>query len=393
VKRDSISVAVIGAGFAGRAHAAGYRSATTVYGTDHPQVRLVAIADTNTDLAEDVRKRYGYERIESDWRAIAEADDIDAVSVVVANRLHREMAEGLLATGKHVLCEKPLAPSVKDAKAMVAAADAAPGLVASVGYCYRRCPAIGAIREELNSGHLGTPLHFNGHFWIDYALNPEAPFTWRDRGGPGSGALADVGSHLVDLAEYVCGPLTEVSGARHATAITQRPIPAAAPVGHTHGELTGEYAPVENEDVATFTSRFANGALGTFSVSRVAHALPVGLGFEIFCTKGSAAFDFHRSGEFVISDLAPREGINGHRRVIVGPEHPYIQDGLPMDSPGVGLGASDLFVFQARSFLDQVSGIGQLPPCPSFRDGLRGLEIGEAIIASANADGAAVTLA
>ncbi|MBV9026252.1 MAG: Gfo/Idh/MocA family oxidoreductase, partial [Streptomycetaceae bacterium] len=189
MKRDSIGVAVIGAGFAGRAHAAGYRSATTVYGTDRPEVRLVAIADTNAGLAEDVRKRYGYQRTESDWRAIAAADDIDAVSVAVANRLHREMVEGLLAAGKHVLCEKPLAPSVEDAKAMIAAADAAPELVTSVGYCYRRCPAVGAIRDELNSGHLGTPIHFNGRFWCDYSLSPDAPFTWRDKGGPGSGAL------------------------------------------------------------------------------------------------------------------------------------------------------------------------------------------------------------
>ncbi|MBV9022425.1 MAG: gfo/Idh/MocA family oxidoreductase, partial [Streptomycetaceae bacterium] len=209
----------------------------------------------------------------------------------------------------------------------------------------------------------------------------------------GSGALTDVGSHLVDLAEYVSGPLTEISGARYATAITQRPIPATAPVGHTHVELTDEYAQVENEDLATFTGRFASGALGTFSVSRVAHGLPVGLGFELSCSKGSAAFDFHRSSEFVISDFTPRDGINGHRRVFIGPEHPYIQDGLAMDSPGVGHGASDLFVFQARSFLDQIAGIEKLPPCPTFRDGLRGLEIEEAIIASAHTDGAAVKLA
>ena len=119
---DSIGVAVIGGGMAGRAHAAGYRSATTLFGTDRPDVRLVAIADMNEAVADDTAKRYGYERAEYDWRAIADAPDIDAVSVVVANHLHREIVEGLLAAGKHVLCEKPLAGSLADAEAMVAAA-------------------------------------------------------------------------------------------------------------------------------------------------------------------------------------------------------------------------------------------------------------------------------
>ena len=109
VTNRSIGVAVIGGGMAGRAHAAGYRSATTLFGTDRPDVRLVSIADTNRDVADDTARRYGYARAEYDWRAIAEAPDVDAVSVVVANHLHREIVEGLLAAGKHVLCEKPLA--------------------------------------------------------------------------------------------------------------------------------------------------------------------------------------------------------------------------------------------------------------------------------------------
>src|SRR4051794_30190355 len=108
---------------AGRGHAAGYRSPTTLFGTDRPDVRLVAIADTNETVADDTARRYGYERAEYDWRAIAEAPDVDAVSVVVANHLHREIVEGLLAAGKHVLCEKPLAGSLADAEAMGAAAD------------------------------------------------------------------------------------------------------------------------------------------------------------------------------------------------------------------------------------------------------------------------------
>ena len=141
-----IGVAVIGAGMAGRAHAAAYRTAATLYGLDRPAVRLVAVADPNRALAEDVARRYGYQRAETGWQAVAAAPDVDAVSVAAANHLHREMAEGLLAAGKHVLCEKPLAASYADAQAMTAAAEAS-GLVAAVGYTYRRSPAISAVGQ------------------------------------------------------------------------------------------------------------------------------------------------------------------------------------------------------------------------------------------------------
>jgi predicted dehydrogenase len=384
--QGSIGVAVIGAGMAGRAHAAGYRSATTVFGTDHPDVRLVAISDINAELGGDARRRYGFERLETDWRAIAEAPDIDAVSVVVANSLHREIIETLLAAGKHVLCEKPIAGSVADAEAMVHAAQRS-DRVAAVGYTYRRNPAISAIRAELASGRLGDPVHFNGHAWYDYSLDPMAPMSWRYRGGPGSGILADTGSHLIDTAEFLCGPIVEVSGGTLATIITQRPVPIGAVVGHNLAELSDEMAPVENEDIATFTARFANGAIGTFSASRVAHGLPDGLGFEVFGTAGSAAFDLHRGSEFTMSDDSAPAATRGHRTVFVGPEHPYVHNGLAMDSPGVGVGTDDLFVYQARSFLDQIAGIKELPPCATFQEATRGLRVIEAVVASATDHG------
>lgn len=386
---DSIGVAVIGGGMAGRAHAAGYRSATTLFGTDRPDVRLVAIADTNTAVAGDTAKRYGYARPEYDWKAIAEAPDIDAVSVVVANHLHREIVEGLLAAGKHVLCEKPLAASIADAEAMVAAAERS-DRVSAVGYTYRRTPAAEMIRRELAAGTLGELIHFNGHYWCDYALDPSAPITWRYRGGWGTGALADIGSHLLDLAEFLCGPIIEVSGASFATLITERPVPLGVTYGHTKGAVSDELAPVENEDIVTFSAHFENGAVGTFSASRVAHNLPNGLGFELFGSKGSAAFDLQRAGEFHISTDDVRDEVGGPRRVIIGPNHPFIRGGLPMDAPGVGLGVADFFNYQIRAFLDQIAGVGDLGPLPGFEVGLRGLNLVAAITNSAASGGAAV---
>jgi predicted dehydrogenase len=390
--KDSLGVAVIGVGMVGRAHAAGYRAATQLYDLDLPEIRLTAIADAYEPFAVDAAQRFGYERAETSWQAIVDAPDIDVVSVAIANDLHRPVVEALLAAGKHVLCEKPLAPSVDEAKAMVAAAEAAE-TQSGVGFSFRRTPGINAIRSELESGSIGAVRHFNGHYWCDYAQNPDNPISWRYKGGPGTGALADIGSHVIDLGEYLCGPIVSVSGAVFQTFTTERPVPLGAIVGHAAGAVGDEKGPVENEDIASFIATFANGALGTFSISRVHHGLPNGLGFEIFAERGAATFDLNRPGEFTFADQGPSGVTNGFRTVLIGPQHPYLTKGMAMDFPSVGHGQNDLFVWQARAFLDQVAGIGKLPPLPSLADGLHNMEVQAAVAQSALNAGQAVNLA
>jgi predicted dehydrogenase len=383
---SSIGVAVIGAGMAGRAHAAGYRSASTLYGEGLPEIRLAAIADVNPAFAADTARRFGYQRAEGGWEAVAAADDVDVVSVVVANPLHRQIVEGLLDAGKHVLCEKPMAPTVEDAEAMVAAAKAS-GRETGIGFVFRRSPAIGAIREQVASGAMGRPLHFNGHYWCDYAVDPKAPMSWRYKGGPGSGALSDIGSHLIDLAEFVCGPIQSVRGAVLSTFVTERALPLGAAVGHAAAELSDETEPVENEDLVTFTATFASGATGTLSASRAAYGLANSLGFELFTASGAATFDLARAGEFGFIDGAPAGPTQGFRQVLVGPAHPYLTGGMPMDFPGVGYGQNDLFTFQARAFLEQVAGLEGLPRLASFSEGLHNLRLLGAVAVSAKAGG------
>jgi predicted dehydrogenase len=389
---SSIRVAVIGAGMAGRAHINGYRAAPTVFDSDLPQVRLVAVADAHEPFAVDAAKRYGYERAETSWEAVVDASDIDAVSVVVANHLHRPIVEALLAAGKHVLCEKPLAPTVADAEAMVEAAEKS-DRVAAVGFTFRRSPAINAIRQQITDGVLGKVMHFNGHYWCDYGFNPDAPISWRYKGGLGSGALSDIGSHILDLAEFLCGPIESIRGSVLSTLIPDRPVPLGTAVGHAATvAVSEEREPVENEDVVTFTATFERGGVGTFSVSRIAYGLPNSLGFEVFCEGGAAAFDLARGSEFTIADSSPAAPINGYRQVLVGPAHPYITRGLPMDFPSVGHGQNDFFVWQARAFLDQIVGLDRLPPMPSLADGLHNMRLLEAVVAAASANGNDVPL-
>lgn len=392
MSKQPLSVAVIGAGMAGRSHAAGYRQVNTVFGAGLPPIRLAAIADANTELAEDAARRYGYERACSSWEEIVEDESIDAVSIVVGNALHRPIAEALIQAGKHVLCEKPLAGSMADADAMVAAERTAE-VVTSVGYTFRRSPAITAIRDHVRAGELGEMTVFNGRYLTDYACDPGGPLTWRFKGGPGSGALGDVGAHVLDVAEYVCGPVESVSGATLSTQIPKRPLPLGAVVGHNSAPVSDEMGEVENEDTATFTARFQSGLAGSFSVSRTAFGMPNGLGFDAFGLSGRASFDWHRPAEYTFDDTQAEARTRGARQVIAGPQLPYFAGGYPMEAPGNGGGNAEMFVYQCRAFLDQVAGTPDpLPECASFSDALHTMQIIQAVVASAQSDGATVAV-
>lgn len=390
---EVLSVAVIGAGMAGQTHADAWRRCTSVYGLGLPRIRLATIADAHLPTAEQAAARYGYETATDNWRDIADDPSIDIVSIVVANRLHREMAEALVGAGKHVLCEKPLTDTLEDAAAM-AKLEAATDRVTGLGFCYRRHPGIARIADLARHGDLGDISHFNGAYWCDYAVDPRTPIAWRFAGPMGSGALGDIGSHLVDAAELICGPVVEVSGATMGIVIARRP-PADGHVAGGRG-ATAEAAATEevtNDDVATFTARFASGAVGTFSVSRVAFGVPNSLKFDVFGTQGRASFDFARAGEIELDDASAPDGLRGPRRVLVNPTFPYFRDGSSMAFGGVGFTQIEQFVYQAHAFVQQVIGADDaLPPTASFADGYRSMRVLDAIARSAGNSGAAVTI-
>ncbi|MGO4661208.1 Gfo/Idh/MocA family protein [Terrabacter sp. 2TAF16] len=390
--QSPIGVAVIGAGMAGRAHCAGYRTAPTLFDPPLPPIRHAAVIDADEAVAKDAAARYGYERHGTDWRELLTADDVQAVSVVVANHLHGEIVEALLDAGKHLLCEKPIAASIDDARAMIAAAEKHPDLATGTAFVYRRQPAVAAIRDLLRD-ELGEVSHFNGRYWCDYARSTETPMAWRYKGGPGTGALADIGSHLIDLAEFLCGPMDSVSGATFTTKVTERAVPLGTTYGHARAELSDVREPVENDDVATFTAHFESGAVGTFSISRIAPGHANSLAFDLMAEHGAAKWDMDRPAEFSVIRKLRDDGLDGYNQVLAGPAHPYVKGGLPMDFPGVSFGVGDLFGYQCRAFLEQVAGIEGLPPVATFEDGLRDLTIIDAVTRSAAADGASVSLA
>ena len=390
----TIGVAVIGAGMAGRAHAAAYRIAPTLYQSTLPDLRYVSIGDVSPELGSLAARRFGYERNDTSWQAIAENPDINVVSVVVANFLHREMVEGLVAAGKHVLCEKPLSDNLEDARAMADLARNADTVV-RIGFTFRRAPGVAVLRELVTSGTLGRILHIDARYWCDYASDPNGPISWRYKGAPGSGALADIGSHVAYLVEFLGGDVQEVSGGRFTTAITERPVPLGTVVGHGQAAVSDEYEPVENDDYASFSAQLER-SVGVVQVSRVAAGHPNGLALEVFGDNGAAKWEQERSAEFQLMLNEGPAGTRGYRRVILGPDHPYFAGGLPMDAPGVGVGQNDGFAFQARAFLEEVAGIDEtesLPRTASFDEGVHNMEILAAVAESAANGGATVKVA
>lgn len=389
----TIGIAVIGAGMAGKAHAAAYRVAPTLYASTLPDLRYVSIGDVNAEVGRAAARRYGYERSDTDWRAIADDPDIQVVSVVIANSLHLEVVRGLIEAGKHVLCEKPLSDTLASARKMVDLARGASSVV-RIGLTYRRQPGVAAIRDWIRDGTLGRVLHFSGRYWCDYGCNPMAPMSWRYKGPMGSGALADLGSHLTYLSEFLCGEITTVSGGAFATAIKERPVPLGAVVGHGLAAVSDRKETVENDDYAAFTAFFGE-TRGSLEVSRVAAGYPNGLDFEVFCENGAASFHQDTPSQVRLYLNGDHPGRNGYRTVNLGSDHPYVAGGMPIDVSGVGFGQNEGFTYQARAFLEEVAGIPEeesLPRNASFDEGVHNMEILAAVARSAADNGKQVNL-
>ncbi len=390
---ETLGIAVIGAGMAGKAHIAAYRVAPTLYDSVLPPLRYVSIGDVNAELGAATAKRYGFERSDTDWRAIAANPDIDVVSVVIANSLHLEVVKGLLDAGKHVLCEKPLADTLESAREMARLAKEA-STIARIGLTFRRQPGIAAIKNWIEDGTLGKVLHFSGRYWCDYGCNPKGPMSWRFKGPMGSGALADIGSHLTYLSEFLCGPIEGVSGGGFSTAVKERPLPLGAVVGHGLAAVSDTYEPVTNDDYATYTAHFGD-TTGSLEVSRVAAGYPNALNFEVFCENGAASFHQDTPSQIRLYLHDDEPGKNGYRTVNLGGDHPYVSGGMPIDVSGVGFGQNEGFAFQARAFLEEVAGIDEaksLPRNASLDEGVHNMEILAAVAESAANNGMKVTL-
>jgi predicted dehydrogenase len=349
-----LRVGLIGSGYIGRAHSIALQEVGAVF-PDVATPVCEILADRDAAQAAKSAAAMGFARSTGDWRELVADPAVDIVDICSPNYLHREMALAAIAAGKHVWCEKPLALDAAEAKD-VAEAAARAGVVHLIGFNYSVNPLIRLAQAMIADGDIGTVMGFSGRYFEDYMADPAVPHSWRcERKLAGSGALADLGSHLIDMAEALLGPIESVF-ADLETVHAKRRVPA-----------TGEMRAVENEDIARGLVRFARGVGGSFEISRVATGYKCGLTFTVFGSHGSLAFDQERMNELRHYSSADPAGRRGFRTILAGPEHPDYAHFCP--APGHGLGINDLKVIEARNLLRAIA--GGTPARPGFDVGLR----------------------
>lgn len=364
-----LGVGMVGYAFMGAAHSQGWRTAGRVF--DLPlQPALAALCGRDAAAVGRAARQMGWAAAETDWRALIARDDVDLVDICSPGDSHAEIAIAALDAGKHVLCEKPLANTVEEAEAMVAAAEraAARGQLAMVGFNYRRLPAAAFARQLVAEGRIGTLRHVRVTYLQDWLTDPESPLTWRlQRERAGSGALGDLGAHIVDLAQYLTGESVVGVSALTETFVPQRPLPTGASSGLGASGGSAEHGAVTVDDAAVFVGRTSSGALASFEATRYAAGRKNALSLELNGSKGSLSFDLERLNELSFHDHTEPAATAGFRRILVTePEHPYLEAWWPA---GHGLGYEHSFVHQARDLVHALAA-GERP-VPTFADGLQ----------------------
>ncbi|WP_373684411.1 Gfo/Idh/MocA family protein [Micromonospora thermarum] len=363
---------MVGYAFMGAAHSQAWRTVNRVY--DLPaRARMALICGRDTGKVAEAADRLGWEAYTTDWRDLIARDDVDVVDVCTPGDSHAEIALAALAAGKHVLCEKPLANTVSEARAMAAAAATAQaaGVRSMCGFNYRRVPAVTMMRQLVADGRLGVIRHVRATYLQDWIVDPQFPLVWRlQKDKAGSGALGDIGAHIIDLTQYVTGQLITGVSAVTETFVKERPLPAgssglAATVdGDGHRPATG---PVTVDDAAVFVARLDGGALATYEASRFATGRKNALRVEINGSLGSVVFDLERLNELEFYDATRPAAEQGFSRILVTEgEHPYMSAWWP---PGHIIGYEHSFTHQMRDFIEAVA--TGVDPAPSFADALQ----------------------
>ncbi|MEU9992709.1 Gfo/Idh/MocA family oxidoreductase [Streptomyces sp. NPDC048045] len=380
-RKPRLGIGMVGYAFMGAVHSQGWRTAGRVF--DLPvEPHLSAVCGRSRQAARAAADRLGWASAETDWRDLIRRDDIDLVDICTPGESHAEIAIAALDAGKHVLCEKPLANTVAEAEAMVAAAARNPGRIAMVGFNYRRTPALSLAQAMIGAGRLGALRHIRLAYLQDWLVDPDFPLTWRlRRETAGSGALGDLGSHIVDLAQFLVGEQLAGVAALTTTFVPERPVLAGMSAGLTASSGV-DRGRVTVDDAALFTGRFPCGALASFEATRFAQGRKNALRLEVNGERGSLLFDLERLNELHFFDGTEPGAEAGFRRILVTePDHPYLTAWWP---PGHGLGYEHTFVHQARDLVQAVADGTQ--PSPSFADGLQVQRVLAAVEESASKD-------
>ena len=357
--RDPVRVGMVGGGFMARTHSLAYAASAMLEPAPTPIANRVRLADVSDELAGRAAAALGWSESTTDWTTITRATDIDLVDVVTPNFAHAEVAIDAAASGKHVICEKPLATTLDDARAMYRAGRTA-GVASGIGFMFRTWPAMQLAHELIASGTIGTPYSIRAHYFHDYALDPAHPTSWRLRKATsGGGSVADIGSHVFDLCRLLLGEVDRVH-CRSRTLIPERPDP-----------LTGTVETIEVDDASDVLLDFASGATGVVQTNWMAAGYKTDIAFEVLGSAGSVRFSWQRNGELGLYEASSPAASQGHRTIVIGPQHPGAARFWPV--AGQGLGYGDGFTILISESLAGLGGATSV--APTFLDGMRAAEI------------------
>ena len=357
-----IGIGLVGGGYMGKAHAVAMSAVGAVFDTAL-RPRLEMVAASSPASAERYARAYGVARAARDWQELVADARVEAVVIASPQDTHRAIAEAAFALGKPVFCEKPLGASLDEARAMVAAAEAA-GVVNMAGFNYVRTPATQFARKLIAEGAIGDITWFRGEHTEDFLADAALPANWRTRGFA-SGVMGDLSPHMINCALALIGPIARVSGMVETVHATRQ-----GPSGPE---------PVTNDDHAQIMCRFANGAMGHLYFSRVATGRKMGYAYEVHGTKGAIRFDQEDQNAIWLYRAEGPEAERGFRKILTGPAHP---DYLPFcQGPGHGTGYQDQIIIEARDFLTAIH--AGRPAWPTFRDGLAVWQVVDAAARSA----------
>jgi predicted dehydrogenase len=348
-----IGVGMLGYAFMGKAHANAFHKLSYMMWPPSVRPRLVAIAGRDREKVAEASARYGFCRYSTSWQDVIGSEDVDVFDNVGPNHLHADPTIAAAETGKHVVCEKPLGRNA-DESFDIWQRVAATGVAHMCAFNYRFVPAVALARSMIKSGELGEIRHLRASYLQDWGNDPRLD-TWRFHADEaGSGALGDLGSHLIDLAHTLVGDIASVTGAMRAF------VP-----GRTV------------DDAVSSTLEFACGAIGTLEVSRLALGHRNSLCWEINGSEATLAFDLERLNELVLS----RGDGQSTTLLVTEHDHPFIEHWWP---PGHIIGWEHTFVHELDHFLRSIANGSPVGPiCATFEDGYRAAEVCDAIVASA----------
>lgn len=370
-----INVGMVGYKFMGKAHSHAYRDVAMFFKSENIPAMKVICGRTESALAE-AAKRFGWESYETSWEKLMQREDIDLIDINTPNYTHRDIAVAAAKAGKAILCEKPLARNLAEAQEMLREVEKS-GVKHMVCFNYRKVPALALARNLIKNGHLGRIYHFRAQYLQDWITDPEFPLVWRLRKElSGTGVHGDLNSHIIDLARFLIGEISQVIGMQK-TFIPQRPklkTDKELTTGLT-AQSDKEMGEVTVDDATLFLAKFANGALGSFEASRFANGRRNALRLEINGSKGSLVFELENMNELWFYSCKDSRGMQGFRRIqVTEPEHPYVNAWWP---PGHIIGYEHTFVHIIYDFLKAID--ENKMPSPNFRDGVECQKVLEAV--------------